>query len=152
MSASWDEGRVVPLTRHQDTAAASAPARLPRPGGPDGPLHRIRSWPAARSGRPSHGVARSAPRGSATHHTSFSVRNKNEYEGLPPLADREPRRQAVPGRGLDPDDWAQGPGRLASVRRYELLVCACALLCGALAYAAESQRLVRYTAPRVAGS
>jgi hypothetical protein len=121
MSNSWDEGRVVPLTRHQDTAAASAPAGLSRPGGP---LHRIRSWPAARSGRTSHGVPRSAPLGSPTHHTSFSVRNKNEsvaplmadggrvlfweepsdhlfdiftrpYDGLAPLVDREPRRQAV---------------------------------------------------------
>lgn len=205
MSASWDEGRVVPLTRHQDTAAVSAPAGLSRPGGPDGPLGRIRSWPAARSGRASHGVARPAPRSSPTDHASSSVRNTNEfaaplmadilglappevcdpslerpqeigkgtggrvlfwevpsrhlvdiftrsYDGLPPLVDWEPRRHAVPGRGHDPGDWAQGLGRLASGRRYAFLVCVCALLCGALAYAADSQRLVRYGVRRVAGS
>lgn len=66
------------------------------------------------------------------------------YDGLIPRGSEEPSRRSVPDWGLEKDHWAQGPGLLASVRRYKLLVCALALLCGALAYAAESQRPVRY--------
>jgi len=238
----------LPLARDQDTAEATAPAGLSRPGGPDGLLKRIRSWPAVRSGRASSGFVRCAPRVSPARQTSFPVRNKNEsaslvadilglappevcdhflvvhvdddvtldfvdvdrfeaqqytfivgdqefdeiasrlteraipfwvepekerpqeistgrgsrvlfweepsghlleigtgsYDGLISREGREPRRRTVPGWGLETDDWAQGPGLLASVRRYKLLVCALVLLCGALAYAAESQRPVRY--------
>ena len=65
-------------------------------------------------------------------------------DGQAPRQGEEPGRGSTPDRGPETDEWAQGPGLLASVRRYKLLVCGLALLCGTLAYAAESQRPVRY--------
>ena len=112
MSASWDEGRAVPLTRRQDTAAASAPARLSRL---DSPTHH-RSFPVRNKNESTSLLAEIlglAPPGVCD---PFRVIGAKSYNGLPPLLDKEPRRQAVPGGALAYAARSQRPVRCAMRR------------------------------------
>ena len=248
MSASWDEGREVSLTRDKGTNETSAPVGPWRPTGLDGLRHRIRSRNPRTARTSQNIVPHTPPGGGPGNDTSFPVFDK--YESAPLVADilglappdvrgpflvvhvdddvaldffdadrfepqqytfvvgdqqldeiasrlteraiafwgdadkerpqevstgpggrvlfweepsghlleigtrppdgqapsqgKEPGQQSTPDRVPETDEWSQGPGLLASVRRYKLLVCGLALLCGTLAYAAESQRPVRY--------
>ena len=118
--ASWDEGRAVPLTRHQVTAAASDPAALSRPSAPDGPMHGIGS--------------------------SVPIRNNNEYAPL--VADI---LGLAPPEVCDPF-LVMPAGDDAALDVVEVDLTEPAIPFGVLAFAARSQRPVRYAMRREVGS